>query len=85
MVSGRPVLSSNLPPMPEFGNDAVLYFDPRRPEDLALRLRELLDNPQDMKALGRRGIEQAARYDWGVTARATRDALASLAGASVAQ
>lgn len=85
MVSGRPVLSSNLPPMPEFGSDAVLYFDPRRPEDLAQRLMELLDNPQNMKELGRRGIEQAARYDWGVAARATRDALASLAGASVAQ
>ncbi len=80
MVSGRPVLSSNFPPMPEFGGDAVIYFDPRQPQDLAQRLIELLDDPGAMENLGRRAILRAERYDWNIAARATRNALATLAG-----
>lgn len=80
MASGRPVLSSRLPPMPEFGGDAVEYFDPRDPENLAAHLHALLDSPERMAALAEAGQHRVLAYDWNETARRTREALAALAG-----
>ncbi|HEY7758328.1 MAG TPA: glycosyltransferase family 1 protein [Burkholderiales bacterium] len=78
MASGRPVLCSDFPPMPDFGGEAVEYFDSQRPDHLAARAAELLDDPGLQRAIGERGRARAAGYDWQVSARATRDALARL-------
>jgi glycosyltransferase involved in cell wall biosynthesis len=85
MASGRPVVSSDLPPMPEFGGDAVAYFDPRRPEDLANQLVTVLESAPRADELSRRSMEQSTRHDWRSAAYRTRDALASTTGERTAR
>jgi glycosyltransferase involved in cell wall biosynthesis len=64
MAAGRPVVSSCLDPMPEFGGDAAVYFDPRVPGDFADKVAGLIDDPAALQMLGRRAAERALRYDW---------------------
>lgn len=78
MASGRAVVASRCPPMPEFGGDAVDYFDPRDPADLAEKLGALLDSPCQMAELADRAQRRTQKFDWAVTAKRTRDALAGL-------
>jgi glycosyltransferase involved in cell wall biosynthesis len=71
MAAGRPVVSSSIPPMPEFGGDAVVYFNPREPEDFADKVGKIMDDPSALRTLGQRAAERALRYDWEVAAAAT--------------
>jgi len=77
--AGRPLLVSNIQPMPEFGGDAVVYFDPFDPEDLARQLLAIIDLPEELDRLGRKAAKQAEKYDWGETARCTWQAIRDLA------
>jgi glycosyltransferase involved in cell wall biosynthesis len=79
MASGRPAVVSNRPPMPEIGGDAVCYFDPSRPEDLAERLRELMKDRAQREFLGEKALERSRMYNWENSARLTWQAIASLA------
>ncbi len=45
MAVGTPIVCSNVTSLPEVGGEAALYFDPRRPEDMAQALARLLDEP----------------------------------------
>jgi glycosyltransferase involved in cell wall biosynthesis len=69
--AGRPVLSSNIPPMPEFGGDSVVYFDPLNPDDLSAAIQKVLASPALAAELGRKAAERSARYDWSKTAEET--------------
>ncbi len=80
MASGRAVISSCFPPMPEFGGDAVEYFDPRNPSDLAEKLGALLDSPRRMTELADRAQRHTQKFNWVTTAKRTRQALADLVG-----
>jgi glycosyltransferase involved in cell wall biosynthesis len=71
MAAGRPVMSSSFSPMPEFGGDAVLYFNPREPEDFAEKVGKLIDDPSAMRTYGQRAAEHALRYDWDAAAATT--------------
>lgn len=79
MASGRPAVVSNRAPMPEIGGDAVCYFDPSRPEDLAERLRELMKDRAQREFWGGKARERSRMYDWENSARLTWQAIASLA------
>lgn len=78
MAAGRPVLSSNKLPMPEFGGDGVLYFDPTAPAELAAKLCATLDDKGIMEDLGRRARKRSELYDWEVTAGRTWGALTNV-------
>ena len=80
MASGRPVVCSNYPPMPEFGSDTVVYFDPENPETLAQGLEELLGNPEQQEKLADLAFEKSNDYRWGDTAGRTWQAIAALGG-----
>jgi len=77
--AGRPLLVSNVQPMPEFGGDAVVYFDPFDPEDFARQLLAIIDLPEELDRLGRLAAKQAEKYDWSETARRTWQAIRELA------
>ena len=72
MAGSRPVLCSTDPPMPEFGVDAVVYFDPTNSVELADRLLEMLDDPEMLQRYGelakRRSddfrVDDAMRKTW---------------------
>lgn len=76
--AGRPLLVSDRPPMPEFGGDAVIYFDPSSPEDFAEKLSSIIDDPNRLMELSKMARLQSLKYDWGETARQTWDAIRRL-------
>lgn len=76
--AGRPVLSSCVDPMPEFGADAVLYFDPREPDQIAKAIHEVLEAPAVADELGRKAAARSKRYDWAATADSTWRQILSL-------
>lgn len=75
MAAGKPILCSRRPPMPEFGADAVWYFEPSNVDELATQLARLLREPDTRAGLGARAAARSRRYDWDETARRTWSAL----------
>ena len=71
MASGKPIVCSSRPPMPEFGGDAVWYFEPSNVDELATKLLRLLREPDSRSTLAARAAERSRRYDWNETARKT--------------
>lgn len=69
--SGRPLFVSNRPPMPEFGGDAVIYFDPARPDMFAKEIAAVIDDPYQMNALASKAKIRSDRYQWEETAKRT--------------
>ncbi|MBS0545202.1 MAG: glycosyltransferase family 4 protein [Proteobacteria bacterium] len=76
--AGRPVLSSNVMPMPEFGGDAVHYFSPDDPEDIRRAMEAVLDDETYAERLGAAAAERAKRYDWALTSKKTWASIFSL-------
>ena len=79
MAAGRPVVCSSFTPMPEFGGDAVSYFNPRKPSDLATKVSQVLDDPSFSLSLGERAAARASNYNWEAAASSTWKILQSLA------
>ena len=79
LAAGRPVLTSDHQPMPEFAADAALYFDPHCPENLAAQLEVLLGNEELRSNLGRRARNRSLAFQWEDSARRTWLALSDLA------
>jgi glycosyltransferase involved in cell wall biosynthesis len=82
---GRPLLVSDRPPMPEFGGDAPVYFDPASPQDFVRKAAALLDDPDAMEAAAARSRARAGFYDWKRTAEQTWQVIEQLARQSGAQ
>lgn len=80
LASGRAVVCSNRQPMPEFGGDAVLYFDPADPIALAKCLQQLLDDEARAETLARAACLQAQKFSWQHSAMQTWQAIAELGG-----
>ena len=77
--AGRPVLSSNVPPMPEFGGPNIIYFSPLDPEDLATELSKVLSDSNYAQQVATASAERSLRYDWERTARDTWAEISDLA------
>jgi glycosyltransferase involved in cell wall biosynthesis len=71
MEAGAPVLASEAPAVREVGGEAVVYFDPRRPEALADALERALSDAAALEDLRQRGFERAKAFTWARTARET--------------
>jgi glycosyltransferase involved in cell wall biosynthesis len=71
MVCGCPAVVARAASMPEVCGEAVLYCDPRNPEDIAVKIRTVMGDPALREELRRRGFERAAKLTW-------RNAAASL-------
>lgn len=70
MQYGAPVVVSSVPPMPEFGGDAALYFDPSQPAEVGSALERVLTDAALQQELRRRAEQRAGEYSW---ERFTRD------------
>ncbi len=46
LAAGKPMIVSNRPPMPEFGGNAAVYFDPTSPSDFAVKADMVLSKPK---------------------------------------
>ena len=64
MAAGAPVLASNQRPMPEFGGDAVVYFDPLDAQSLASKMEMLVGSPERLVHMSHRSAALARQYSW---------------------
>lgn len=55
MASALPVVMSNFSDWQALFADNVVYCDPEDPEDIAIKIDELVSSPEDMKKYGERG------------------------------
>lgn len=79
LAAGRPVLSSNYPPMPEFAGDAATYFDPYAPGELTNLLERYLEDDVLRDRMGAAALRQSERFQWAESTRRTWAALRELA------
>lgn len=71
LASGRPVLSSNVDPMPEFGGAEIGYFSPFDPQSIQSAMRKALENEDLQHCWAEAALRQSQRYNWASTARDT--------------
>jgi glycosyltransferase involved in cell wall biosynthesis len=64
MACGTPVVCSRATSLPEVGGDAVLYFDPASPEDLASVIERVVNSSELQEKLREKGLERAKRFTW---------------------
>ncbi|WP_087049903.1 glycosyltransferase family 4 protein [Caballeronia ptereochthonis] len=69
MRNGCPTLVGRAAALPETCGDASIYCDPYSVDDIASKLRELLDSPELSEDLKRRGLAHAERFRWTESAR----------------
>lgn len=69
--AGRPVLSSDVMPMPEFGVDAVGYFSPTDPKSICDALIRVLQDEPRRNQLAAAAARRSADFDWANTSRTT--------------
>ena len=77
--AGRPVLSSDVMPMPEFGGPGLVYFSPFDPASVTSALRTLLESPERAAEVAKAAKEQSKLYSWDITSQKTWDAIVKLA------
>jgi glycosyltransferase involved in cell wall biosynthesis len=70
MTTGTPVIAARSPGVTEVCGEAVLYADPRDPQDLAAKLTLVATDPALRADLGERGRRRAAEFSWARSARA---------------
>jgi glycosyltransferase involved in cell wall biosynthesis len=71
MGRGVAVACSSASALPEVGGEAAIYFDPRRPEEIATALTSLLADTPLRERLTAAGRRRAHELSWAATARAT--------------
>ncbi|PTR29820.1 glycosyltransferase [Pseudomonas sp. GV085] len=69
LASGRPMICSNVMPMPEFGSDAAVCFSPFDSQDIGQVLTEVLTNPKLLKKLAVATVAQSDKFEWEDTSR----------------
>jgi glycosyltransferase involved in cell wall biosynthesis len=76
MAAGCPVALSRAGSLPEVGGNAAVYFDPSGIEDIAQSTLKILESADLRSQLVNCGLVRSRLFDWGLTARATRDVYA---------
>lgn len=71
MACGAPIVVAERASLVEVGGDAALFVDPQSPESIADALRRVLTDSTLAADLRRRGLTQAARFNWQETAHQT--------------
>ena len=71
MNYGCPVITSNVSSLPEAGEDAVLYVDPKNAADITEKMKKLLSDDNLKKELVEKGYIQVKKFSWEKSARET--------------
>lgn len=64
MACGLPVLASDIPVFKEIYQNAALFFDPKDPKDIALKIKEFLENKMLQERLKKQSAEVVKAYSW---------------------
>lgn len=68
MAAGTPVVASNTSSLPEVYQNAAIYFDPLKPEDIAGKIKEILGDDKLRQELISKGKLLLRNYSWQKTA-----------------
>jgi glycosyltransferase involved in cell wall biosynthesis len=71
MSCGTPVVVSDRASLPEVVGEAGLLVDPDEPKDIARALRRVLMDESLRTRMRKRGLAQAARFNWQRVAQET--------------
>lgn len=80
MACGTPVAASNCGSLPEVLGDAGVYFDPRKPADIANVLVSLLNDKNKRRELSDRGLARSRTFRWERAAAETLSIFDELGG-----
>ncbi|EKD86692.1 MAG: group 1 glycosyl transferase [uncultured bacterium] len=71
MSYGCPVITSNVSSLPEAGGDGALYVDPEDANDIASKMKKLLEDDELREDLIKKGYNQVKKFSWEKSARET--------------
>jgi glycosyltransferase involved in cell wall biosynthesis len=71
MACGTPVVCAKSQALVEIAEDAALFADPKKPEDLARAITKILKNEKTKKLLVKKGFERAKKFSWKRAAKET--------------
>ncbi len=75
MAAGIPVACSNIPPLREVADDAVLFFDPSEEDSIAAALDRIVNDDDLRRRLAAAGPERARHFTWEQAAERTLEVL----------
>jgi glycosyltransferase involved in cell wall biosynthesis len=75
MACGCPVIVSNAAPLPETCGPAAVYCDPYDPTDMAIKIKEVVENEPLRNSLREKGFKQVRQFSWEQSARKIHDIL----------
>ncbi len=75
MAAGLPIACSNCSAMPELLGDGGVYFDPKKPDEIADALLLLIKSPKLREQKAQIAFERAQQYSWQRCANDTLDFL----------
>ena len=78
MASGLPIASSSSRPMPEFLENAGLYFNPANTNEIEKVVEKMLKDPGQRNKLATTSFANAKKYSWEICADKTFDFLFTL-------
>jgi len=79
MKYGCAVITSNISSLPEAGGDAALYVDPMSVDDIASKIKMLINDKKLRNDLVEKGKKQVKKFSWEKTAKETLSVLTKIA------
>jgi len=64
LASSKMIFCSEKGPMPEFGEDAVVYFDPYDIDSLREKIEKIEKNPKDMEKFAEKSLKLSIKYQY---------------------
>ncbi len=64
MVNSCLVIASDIPALREVCKDSAIYFDPKNPEELSLKMQKVLENKTKYKDLVENGFKRSQEFSW---------------------
>jgi glycosyltransferase involved in cell wall biosynthesis len=71
MAAGCPVVCSDIPVFKEVYEDAAVYFEPKKPKDIAKKIDSVIKNENLKMDLREEGFKQVKKYSWENLAKET--------------
>lgn len=71
MAVGLPVVSSKASCLPEIYDEAAIYFDPLDIDDMAEKIKEVINDKKLRQELIKKGFQQVKKYSWQKMAKET--------------
>jgi glycosyltransferase involved in cell wall biosynthesis len=73
MTCGAPVIVSREAALPEVCGEATLYCDPYNPQDIAMKIDQVMNDAGLRRTLSAKGLKRAAQFSWDKCAQETWD------------